>query len=323
MKTATTLLSLLIAAAVSPLPAADPTPAVPSSVFLGQPPPGDSPERFAPGIAAGPAAELFAPGIISATGDEAMLRLSRAGIAIFSRSPRDFEGSWLEIPVLRSERCGGGWTAPAEAGKPGRPWYLALDGAGVGAELFFAWTLELDGSGSPTDIDIWSVTMTPTGWSSPRRLAAPINVDAVDSWPSAADSGALYFFSTRAGGMGRGDLYRAVGVDGDAPDVHHLGGGINSPAMEHDPCVSPDERFLIFASDRPGGHGRNDLYVSFAGPTGSWTEPVNLGPAVNSAHDDARPVLSDDGATLFFTRQSEAGMDIYHIPTSLLAVDSW
>jgi hypothetical protein len=88
--------------------------------------------------------------------------------------------------------------------------------------------------------------------------------------------------------------------------------------MDHDPCVAPDESFLVFASDRPGGFGGNDLYVSSPSPSGGWDEPINLGPGVNSEFEDARPVLSSDGEMLFFTRQSAAGMDVYRVPSSVV-----
>jgi len=264
-------------------------------------------------------AELFAPGIISTANDETVFAVSGDGrFCYLSRSPSGFDGPWTEIPVVRSEHGSEGWSIPEAVGEPGRPWYLAYQHAEAEDKLFFAWTPTIDGSAAAGDIDIWVVTMTASGWSAPRRLVAPVNLEGVDSWPSIAGSGTLYFFSNRPGSLGEGDLYRAINVESANPVVEHLGNGINSPFMEHDPCVAPDESFLVFASDRPGGLGGNDLYVSYPSPSGDWGPPINLGSAVNSAQEDARPVLSDDGSTLFFTRQSEAGMDVFHVSTSTI-----
>ena len=65
---------------------------------------------------------------------------------------------------------------------------------------------------------------------------------------------------------------------------------------------------LVFQSDRAGGQGSNDLWMSTrAASTKPFGEPVNLGPSVNSAADDARGCLSADSRTLYFTSQRPGG----------------
>ena len=64
---------------------------------------------------------------------------------------------------------------------------------------------------------------------------------------------------------------------------------------------------LFFASDRPGGHGRSDIWVSLEGEDGAWGAPVNLGPDVNSALDETTPSLSSDGSRLFFASNRRTG----------------
>ena len=265
-----------------------------------------------------PAAEIFAPEVVSTSGDEAILTVVSGDVCYLTRSEPGFDGAWTEVPVFRSERRGNEWSEPVRVGSPGEPWYLGYREAEVGERVTFAWALEPDGLGATSGIDIWSVEMTSAGWSEPKPLPPPINLDGVDSWPVTADSGALYFFSDRPGGLGEGDLYRVVDTLADQPIVEHLGDGINSPAMEHDPCVAPDESFLVFASNRPGGFGGNDLYVSFPNSMGGWSEPINLGLGVNSELEDARPVLSSDEETLYFTRESATGMDVYRVPASVV-----
>lgn len=67
------------------------------------------------------------------------------------------------------------------------------------------------------------------------------------------------------------------------------------------PCLSADDRTIYFASDRPGGYGKWDLWVAQrSSSNGEWEEPVNLGPEVNTAAAEVMPTISADGLTLFF-----------------------
>jgi Tol biopolymer transport system component len=75
---------------------------------------------------------------------------------------------------------------------------------------------------------------------------------------------------------------------------------------------------MIFASDRPGGYGRTDLYISFAGDEGDWGEPRNLGPLLNSSGFDYSPMMSPDGKILFFTRHLEGDANIYWVDASAI-----
>jgi Tol biopolymer transport system component len=185
-----------------------------------------------------------------------------------------------------------------------------------GSRLFFASLRPIDGTTPNKDFDIWMVRSNKNGWGPPERLPDPVNTDGYDNYPSVAANGTLYFGSTREGGKGKIDLYRARLVGGKYPKVETLGDAINSPSTEADPYIAPDESFLIFTSDRPGGHGRGDLYISY-NQNGGWTPPKNLGPKINKELFDYTALVSPDGKYLFFTR----GMGkIYQIEMSALEI---
>ena len=74
----------------------------------------------------------------------------------------------------------------------------------------------------------------------------------------------------------------------------------NTPQNDQEPLIAPDESFLVFVSDRPGGQGGGDLYITYPSPAG-WTEPENLGRAVNGPGSDMAPALSPDGRSLYFS----------------------
>ena len=75
---------------------------------------------------------------------------------------------------------------------------------------------------------------------------------------------------------------------------------INSEYGEFDFIVAPDDSYLIFASDRPGGYGQDDNYICFRRDDGRWTHPVNMGTRVNSYGNEMRSFVSHDQKAFFF-----------------------
>jgi outer membrane protein OmpA-like peptidoglycan-associated protein len=71
--------------------------------------------------------------------------------------------------------------------------------------------------------------------------------------------------------------------------------------------LSPDKKQLYFASDRPGGYGGTDLYVSTRLANGKWSVPQNLGPTVNTAGDESCPFIHADNETLYFNSNGHRG----------------
>jgi len=88
----------------------------------------------------------------------------------------------------------------------------------------------------------------------------------------------------------------------------NLGPVVNSPFRETGAELSPDELSLYFNSDRPGGLGEDDIWVSRrACRDCPWEAPVNVGPNINSPQNDGVPAFSPDGHLLFFTSRRAGG----------------
>ena len=95
--------------------------------------------------------------------------------------------------------------------------------------------------------------------------------------------------------------------------AENLGAPVNTDAWDGLPYIARDESFLIFYSDREGGYGNGDLYVSFRTQS-QWTTPVNLGPSVNTHDDELFPYVDVAGGRLFFSRWDDDGRrDIYSV----------
>ena len=94
----------------------------------------------------------------------------------------------------------------------------------------------------------------------------------------------------------------------DWTEPTNLGCEINSPSGEQGPAISKDNLSLYFASNRPGGFGGNDIWVSQrAAVDDPWGPPVNLGSAINTAVGENVPALSRDGHWLFFNSTRAGG----------------
>lgn len=141
-------------------------------------------------------------------------------------------------------------------------------------------------------------------WGKPIFLDAPVNSSGDDYYTSITRDGAVFFSSNREGGANNGfDLYEASVVGGG--EATKLPNSVNSGWYEGDPYVDPDRQYLIFASNRRGGKGRGDIYLSVANAKGGWSEPVAFDERVNTEGHELCPLVSLDGSAFMFTSNED------------------
>jgi outer membrane protein OmpA-like peptidoglycan-associated protein/tetratricopeptide (TPR) repeat protein len=159
----------------------------------------------------------------------------------------------------------------------------------------------------------------------PRNLGEDINSEEDDTMPYlTADDQTLLFMSRRSSSTGgysprlRGypeDFFVATRKDSHWQPAQNLGPPINTERNEGGPCLSQDGRTLFFTGcNWEEGFGNCDLYISQK-EGDRWSEPENLGPAVNSEYWDSQPCLSHNGRFLFFASNrpgGEGGRDIWY-----------
>jgi hypothetical protein len=126
----------------------------------------------------------------------------------------------------------------------------------------------------------------------------------------------MYFYSTRLGGLGRRDIYRStVNEDGSFTPAA-LVSELSTPAEDEQPSIRRDGLEILFASNRvgslrpadPSSPTLTDIWVSTRPSTSEpWSEPLNLGPVINTASLEARPALSFDGKSLYFFSDGHGG----------------
>lgn len=115
-------------------------------------------------------------------------------------------------------------------------------------------------------------------------------------------------------GFGDFDLYISYNTPTGWSDPINLGPNINTDFWESSPSLSPDKNTLYFSSNKPGGFGGKDLYISHRKSNGSWTKAENMGNTVNTAGDELAPFIHADNQTLYFTSNGlpgYGGTDIY------------
>jgi len=153
-------------------------------------------------------------------------------------------------------------------------------------------------------------------WSVPVNLGATVNSPFGDNLAELSkDELSLYFTSNRPGGSGALDLWvsRRASVDEPWGPPVNLGPTVNSSENDAGPSLSRDGHYLFITSNRPGGLGSNDIYVSWrtdGHDDFAWEAPVNVGPPVNGPAFDAGAALRRP--ELYFTSGPAANaLDIY------------
>ena len=266
--------------------------------YLGQKPPGMTPELFAPGIVTTEFHEHSSPAF-SPNGNEVYW-------SVFI----NFYGPQV-ILTMRQEN--GRWTQPEVAPFCGR----YSDGnpcfSPDGQKIYFESRRPLiDGDPYTGNIDIWVVERLDHGWSAPKNLGDVINSDRWERGPSVSDNGTLYYCSMREGGYGQMDIYCLTLIHGEYAEPENLGEVINTPGYESWPFIAPNESYLIFESDD------GDLMISYRKDDASWTAPINLSEKLNfTGGQDRFPLLSNDGRYLFFVSSRWLGPSYFDRPLTL------
>jgi Tol biopolymer transport system component len=208
--------------------------------------------------------------------------------------------SYRRHTLLVSNFRNGKWQTPEVAPFSGQ-WsdadpFMSHDGS----KLYFISNRPITGTTPKRDFDIYVVEKTSTGWGEPKNIGEPINTDASELYVTLTKSGNLYYVTALPSGLGQGDIYRSEFVNGKYSAPQSLGPTVNTNAHDTTPYISPDESYLIFASNRQGGAGAQDLYISYWRDS-AWTQATNLGTKINSAGQDYCPLVSQDGKYLFFS----------------------
>ena len=258
--------------------------------------------------------EDFAPGVISTDDNEWGLSFTSGGDTLyFTRRPVGEQRQ----RIYRSIRADTGWMMPTVA-----PFSTDTDESPFvshdGRWLYFASFRAVPGRPleADNDMNLWRVPRIDGGYGVAEPLAPSINRirKQGEDWPLGYEAGPhldaagnLYYWSATASGAGSADVLRANpdGAGGFMLPVPLT--AINTATAESAPALSPDGRYLFFASyGRADGYGMEDLYVAVKTNNG-WSETVNLGPIINGDGNEGCPTFSPDGRYFYYCQDDGEG----------------
>jgi outer membrane protein OmpA-like peptidoglycan-associated protein/tetratricopeptide (TPR) repeat protein len=153
-------------------------------------------------------------------------------------------------------------------------------------------------------------------WMPMKNAGFPLNTPDNEGAQSISANGKLmvYTVCNRMGVIGRCDIYYSEKKGDEWAFPKNLGAPVNTASKETQPSLSADGRTIYFASDRPGGKGGLDIWVSQRNEDGSWQVPLNLGDSINTPGDEMSPFIHQDNNTLYFSSNAHIGMggfDLY------------
>ncbi|MDB5089587.1 MAG: hypothetical protein JWR09_3581 [Mucilaginibacter sp.] len=236
-------------------------------------------------------ASVFSKGTISTDSGEFAPTFSPDGKTVY------FTGA--SNSIYFSKLKDGKWTKPSVANFSGR-WkdmdpFMSPDGK----KIFFSSYRPYNGTAQLKFAHIWFVDRVDGDtWSEAHHMDPPINLDGVNNYaPAISRSGTIYFYSPNRD-INNKSSYFSTWVDDhySTPVLVPIAGD----GGVHDPFISPDERYLIFAS---GGQ----LFISFR-KNSQWMERQKLDSQVNDGSKNSSPCVSPDGKTLYYSSSRENGI---------------
>lgn len=153
-------------------------------------------------------------------------------------------------------------------------------------------------------------------WDKPRNITLDLRVEGTYHTLALSYNGKeLYLFKDDTYD---GNIYVSSLQNGKWRPVTKLNRNINTEAYETHACLSADGRSLYFTSNRDGGYGGMDIYVSERNSPLGWGKARNLGPLINTPYNEETPFITTNGEMLFFSSEGHPGIGGYDIFVSQL-----
>jgi outer membrane protein OmpA-like peptidoglycan-associated protein len=213
--------------------------------------------------------------------------------------------------------------APERLGAPLNTFRFQYFPAITADNRFLVYTARKTGD---SDEDIVVSRMEKDGsFGEPALISSAINSQFNEGAGTISGDGKTLVFAScdRPGAVGNCDLYISRRTGNSWSKPRNLGRNVNSIAWDSQPTLSADGRTLYFTSDRRGGQGQEDIYVSTLQEDGVWSLARNLGAPVNTAGKDMAPFIHASGTTLYYVSDGLVGMGGLDVYRSTLTSGKW
>ena len=240
--------------------------------------------------------EIFAPNLISKGYHELGITISNDNHEIFYiMSDRNYQ----HYSLINMKKINNSWTKPEIADfaldKSVYTCFFSPDDKGLYFSTNRSVVVNVD---TLKGVNNWFVEKKESKWQEPKLINEYF--DKGKSYRIQSISELKNIYLTRKVSNGNTNIFVSRFIDGKFLSPQPINGFINSEYDEGRPFIAPDESYLIFQSDRPGGFGSNDLWISYC-ESGIWEEPINLGNQINTEASEFAPYISPDGKYLFFS----------------------
>ena len=159
------------------------------------------------------------------------------------------------------------------------------------------------------------IERTEFGWSEVKSLGAIFNREDWGIMRLSSSIKGTYVFDDYK----NNDVIRiSTFKNGKREEPRLLGKEINTGKYTAHPFIAPDESYLIWDSERDGGYGDSDLYISFRQHNGSWGPAINLGDKINTSFGESGGYVTPDGKYLFFNGGSLENKDIFWVDAQII-----
>lgn len=243
---------------------------------------------------------------INSSNDELVPRISADGKILYFLSDDRSGGMGGEDIWYCERQPDGSWGVPknfSAMNTSSNEGILAISPDGNVAILFGHY------SGSFGGGDLFYSVKTENGWSYPCNLGGAINTKKWESLAALGPDGKTLIYSTvREGGKGNSDLWVTQLTETGWTAPKNIGDKINTSGDDKWPFIAADGKTMYFSSDGHFGFGGADLYMTkrLDDTWTNWSEPVNLGPYINTLKDDRDFSVSGSGIYGFVTRGGTA-----------------
>jgi hypothetical protein len=158
-------------------------------------------------------------------------------------------------------------------------------------------------------------------WQTPIEITAALNAGE-DCSSSSLNSDGTELFLYKTDNYD-GNIYSSNFVNGAWTPIKKLNKNINTKFYESHACISSDGKKLYFTSNRDGGQGNLDIYVSEKDATGDWGPAVNLGAAINTPFNEDTPFITRNDSVLYFSSEGHSSMGGFDIFKSQKIGTAW
>jgi Tol biopolymer transport system component len=269
---------------------------IPDGPYLGQTPPGSTPE-------------IFAPGIVNreeSTDLEGMFG-SDMNTFYFTREGEEYAGV-VKVGAFKGDEVSYGL---AVIEYKNNKWQHSVVAKAVSEP-------SISPDGNTILFKNGYIERTSNGWSEMKSLGEPFA--SIDIMRSAISSNGTMYFDTYTKELDTPLRYSRL-VNGKYETPKSLGPQFGFGRYNAHPYSAPDESYIVFDSVREGGYGRSDLYISFRKTDGTWGPVINLGDKLNTDASEKNPSVSPDGKFLFFDRRVKRGnadVTIYWVDAQII-----